>query len=104
MSIKINAKNEKPMPIGGTSKEPEEEIISKLKYKLKVSKENEKRLEEKILLYQNKLKEIDIKQEGEKEDVNESQIEFGIDSENPYYIEDEKNQPEESNKFINFTS
>ena len=99
MSIKINAKNEKPMPIGGTSKEPEEEIISKLKYKLKVSKENEKRLEEKILLYQNKLKEIDIKQEGEKEDVNESQIEFGIDSENPYHIEDEKNQPEESNKF-----
>ena len=63
------------MSAGGTIKIPDEEIISKLKNKLKKSKEDEKKLEEKIFLYQNKLKEIDVNQEGEKEEVDESQIE-----------------------------
>jgi hypothetical protein len=63
--------------------------------KLRESKEGQKKLEEKVNLYQNKLKEIDIV----KEDDNQSQIEFGIDSDNPYYIENEDNIPEKSNKF-----
>jgi hypothetical protein len=74
---------------------PENEIISKLRMKLRESKEGQKKLEEKVNLYQNKLKEIDIV----KEDDNQSQIEFGIDSDNPYYIENEDNIPEKSNKF-----
>ena len=99
INIKINTNNEKRMSAGGTMKIPDEEIISKLKNKLKKSKEDEKKLEEKIFLYQNKLKEIDVNQEGEKEEVDETQIEFGIDSENPYYIEDDNNIPENTNKF-----
>jgi hypothetical protein len=54
------------MTVGGTTKIPVEKIISKLKNKLKKSKEDEKKLEEKIFLYQNKLKEIDVNQEGVK--------------------------------------
>ena len=77
---------------------PENEIISKLRMKLRESKESEKKLEEKVNLYQKKLKEIDIK-EGDKEEGNQSQIEFGIDNDNPYYIENEDNIPEKSNKF-----
>ena len=95
-----NIKNiEDSFTMKGVQKLPEEEIISKLKNKLKDSKENEKILEEKMILYQNKLKEIDINQVDEKEEENESQVEFGIDSDNPYYIDDDKNIPEISNKF-----
>ena len=78
---------------------PEKEIISKLKMKLRESKESEKKLKVKLNLYQKKLKEIDIVNEGDKEEGNQSQIEFGIDSNNPYYIENEDNIPEKSNKF-----
>ena len=96
----MNIKNkDNSITMKSNLKLPEEEIISKLKSKLKESKENEKKMEEKINLYQYKLKEIDINQEEEKEEINESQIEFGIDSDNPYYIEDEKNIPELNNKF-----
>ena len=77
----------------------EDEIISKLRQKLHDSKEEEKKLQEKVALYQNKLKEIDVVQEGEKEEGNQSQIEFGIDNDNPFYIEDEDNLPEIKNKF-----
>ena len=59
-------------------------------------------------LYLNKLKELEIIEE-EKErkkeemnnlnDQNQSQIEFGIDSDNPFYTEDEANFPEISFKF-----
>ena len=78
---------------------PENEIISKLRMKLRESQESEKKLEEKVNLYQKKLKEIDIVKEGYKEEGNQSQIEFGIDNDNPYYIENEDNIPEKSNKF-----
>ena len=77
----------------------DEEIISNLREILRESKENEKKLEKRISIYQNKLKEIDINNEEEKENGNQSQIEFGIDSDNPYYIEDEDNIPEINNKF-----
>ena len=78
---------------------PENEIISKLRKKLRDSKESEKKLEEKVNLYQKKLKEIDIVKEDDKEEGNQSQIEFGIDNDNPFYIENEDNIPEKSNKF-----
>ena len=73
----------------------EGKIISNLRDKLYESKDEEKKLYEKMIAYQNKLKEIDIN----KEEENESQIEFGIDNDNPYYIEDENNVPEKKNKF-----
>ena len=78
---------------------PENEIISKLRAKLRESKESEKKLEEIVNVYQDKLKEIDIINKVDKEDGNQSQIEFGIDSDNPFYIENEENIPEKSNKF-----
>ena len=73
----------------------EGKIISNLRDKLYESKDEEKKLYEKMIACQNKLKEIDIN----KEEENESQIEFGIDNDNPYYIEDENNVPEKNNKF-----
>ena len=96
INVKIN-KNENLSSPKGVKNIPEEETISNLKKQLFESKEKEKKLEEKIIIYQNKLKEIDNTQKDEKE--NQSQIEFGIDSDNPYYIEDENNIPEEKNKF-----
>jgi hypothetical protein len=70
-----------------------------LRKKLRESKESEKKLEEKVNLYQKKLKEIDIVKDDDKEEGNQSQIEFGIDNDNPFYIENEDNIPEKSNKF-----
>ena len=55
--------------------------------------------------YSNKLRELEIIEEEkqrEKEEMNnqnQSQIEFGIDSENPFYTEEENNFPEISLKF-----
>ena len=98
--IKINKninKNENISISNNIKKIHGDEIIGDLKQKLFESKENEKKLEEKLIIYQNKLKEIDNNQKTEKE--NQSQIEFGIDSDNPYYIEDENNIPEINNKF-----
>ena len=74
----------------------DDKIISILKDKLIETKEEEKKLNEKMIIYENKLKEIDINQEGEE---NQSQIEFGIDNDNPFYIEEENNIPEKNNKF-----
>ena len=66
-------------------------------YKEKVTEEKE--LEKKLLLYQNKLKEI----ENPDGDMgNGSQIEFGIDGENPYYTDNNENSPEVSNKFTSW--
>ena len=56
-------------------------------------------------LYLNKLKELEIleeEKERQKEEINnqnQSQIEFGIDADNPFYTEDEGNFPEISFKF-----
>ena len=67
----------------------------------------EKELEEKMERYNNKLRELElIEEEKEKERLkeemnnqNQSQIEFGIDNENPFYTEEERNFPEISLKF-----
>ena len=92
----------KPSPL------TDEEKIKKLKDNLKAVKDHEKKIEQKMNLYLNKLKELEIIEE-EKErkkeemnnlnDQNQSQIEFGIDSDNPFYTEDEANFPEISFKF-----
>ena len=91
----------KPSPL------TDEEKIKKLKDNLKAAKDHEKKIEQKMNLYLNKLKELEIIEE-EKErkkeemnnlnDQNQSQIEFGIDSDNPFYTEDEGNFPEISFK------
>ena len=69
--------------------------INELKKKLRDSIESEKKLKKRLNLYQNKLKEL----EGPKDADDMSQIEFGIDNDNPYYIDDSTNIPEITNKF-----
>ena len=66
-------------------------------YKEKVAEAKE--LEKKLILYQNKLKEIE-NPDGDMGDGN--QIEFGIDGENPYYTDNNENSPEVSNKFTSW--
>ena len=83
----------------------DEEKIRNLKEIYKKTKDAEKILEEKMIKYNNKLNELELIEEEkakEKEEMNnqnQSQIEFGIDNENPFYTEDEKNYPEISLKF-----
>ena len=85
--------------------ETDEEKIRKLKENLKTAKEYEKSMEEKMNLYLNKLRELEIieeEKERKKEEMNnqnQSQIEFGIDADNPFYTDDEGNFPEISFKF-----
>ena len=74
------------------------EKINNLRKMLKNSNDEEKILKKKLNLYRNKLKELEKSQEQE-ELMNKSQIEFGIDIDNPYYTEDNNNHPENSNKF-----
>ena len=74
------------------------EKINDLKKKLKESIESEKMLKKRLTIYQNKLKELENPQD--QDDLsNKSQIEFGIDNDNPYYIDDSTNMPEKTNKF-----
>ena len=82
-------------------KETEEEKINRLREQLRKVKEGEKIMEEKVIKYMNKLRELElIEEEKEKEkEENQSQIEFGIDQENPFYTEEEGNSPEISLKF-----
>ena len=97
--IKNNTKKEDAIPIS------DEEKIKILKDKLKNMKDFEKKMEQKMDLYLNKLKELEIleeEKERQKEEINnqnQSQIEFGIDADNPFYTEDEGNFPEISFKF-----
>ena len=62
-------------------------------------------MEEKLERYTNKLRELELieeEKERQKEEMNnqnQSQIEFGIDNENPFYTEEEGNIPEISLKF-----
>jgi hypothetical protein len=74
------------------------EKINNLRKILKESNQEEILLKKKLSIYRNKLEELEKTQE--KEDlINKSQIEFGIDSDNPYYTEDNDNHPEISNKY-----
>ena len=79
----------------------EEEKISKLRDEYIDSKKIEKKLEEKFNLYQNKMREFEINTDikDNNEEGGQSQIEFGIDNDNPYYTDEEENIPETKNKF-----
>ena len=79
----------------------EDEKITKLRDTYIDSKNIEKKLEEKMNLYQSKMREFEINTEvkDNKEDGGQNQIEFGIDNDNPYYSDDEENIPEIKNKF-----
>ena len=70
----------------------DDEIINKLKDTLQSSKEIEIELEKQLKIYKEKLEEINDKQ------INNDQIEFGIDSDNPYYTSNENNNPIETSK------
>ena len=70
----------------------DDEIINKLKDTLQSSKEIEIELEKQLKIYKEKLEEINDKQ------INNGQIEFGIDSDNPYYTSNENNNPIETSK------
>ena len=113
LNIDINNKEKEEIKIVKKEKEDnkkkdvltDEEKIKNLKEILKRTKESEKKIEEKMEKYGNKLRELEIIEEEkqrEKEEMNnqnQSQIEFGIDSENPFYTEEENNFPEISLKF-----
>ena len=114
LNIDINNKEKEEIKIVKKEKEEnikkkdvltDEEKIKNLKEILKRTKESEKKMEEKMEKYGNKLRELEIIEEEkqrEKEEMNnqnQSQIEFGIDSENPFYTEEENNFPEISLKF-----
>ena len=76
----------------------DKEKIENLKIILKNSIDSEKKLKKKLDLYENKLKELEAKNKANNIS-NQSQIEFGIDNDNPYYTDDKENMPEKSNKF-----
>ena len=114
LNIDINNKEKEEIKIVKKEKEEnnkkkdlltDEEKIKNLKEILKRAKDSEKKMEEKMEKYGNKLRELEIIEEEkqrEKEEMNnqnQSQIEFGIDSENPFYTEEENNFPEISLKF-----
>jgi len=113
LNIDINNKEKEEIKIVKKEKEDnkkkdvltDEEKIKNLKEILKRTKDSEKKMEEKMEKYGNKLRELEIIEEEkqrEKEEMNnqnQSQIEFGIDSENPFYTEEENNFPEISFKF-----
>ena len=100
---KIDAKfGQKESELFSSNSNPDVTDNEKLEHLRGIYKEKlaeEKDLEKKLILYQNKLKEI----ENPDDDMgNGSQIEFGIDSENPYYTDDNENSPEISNKFTSW--
>ena len=76
----------------------EMEKINNLKETLKNYTESEKKMKKKLNLYLKKLKELENPKDPD-DFSNKSQIEFGIDNDNPYYTDDENNIPEKSNKF-----
>ena len=100
-----NQENQRPILFKEENIKTEEEKINKLKEKLRETKAKEKTMEEKLERYTNKLRELELieeEKERQKEEMNnqnQSQIEFGIDNENPFYTEEEGNIPEISLKF-----
>ena len=74
------------------------EKINNIKKSLNEANEEKNYLKKKLDLYQNKLQEIE-KQNEEDDFYNKSQIEFGIDENNPFCIDDNNNEPEKSGKF-----
>ena len=108
---KINNNNIKITENLGFSKSKEEEKINQFRTRYKTVKEEEKKMELQYKECQDKLKQINeyIQQQqnianNENNDLSDeekghNQIEFGIDENNPYYTDNEENQPDIQNKF-----
>ena len=91
----------------------DEQKINKLRIKYKELKDEEKKIEEKYNQCKEKIKQINeyIQQQNIinenngvdniniEEEKEQNQIEFGIDQNNPYYADNDENQPEIDNKF-----
>ena len=88
----------------------DEQKINELRIIYEKAKNEEKKLEEEYRKIKDKIKQMNeyIQQQqnlnnannaNNEEDIAQNQIEFGIDENNPYYTENEDNQPEINNKF-----
>lgn len=73
------------------NKEETDQRLKKLKETLEKSKTIEAQLDKQRKIYQEKLKELNA--------ASQEQIEFGIDSSNPFYTENDANDPIVSSKF-----
>ena len=115
LSLKTNNKNDREIKNTldknekeniSLSKSNEENQINEYRNLYKKLKDEEKQLEEQYKECQEKLRQISeyIQQQNSNNNANEeekgqNQIEFGIDENNPYYTDNENNQPEIQNKF-----
>ena len=78
----------------------DKEKMKNIKKTLKETNEEKEKLKKKLDIYQNKLSELEKNNEKDGDDFyNKSQIEFGIDENNPFYSSDEDNNPEKTGKF-----
>lgn len=95
-------KHDRPVSsIGRHSLNKDEDIVTNLKAKYKAIREEEINLHQKVNIYSDKLKEIDVNEErNEEENENgQNEIEFGIDENNPFYTDNEENVPDLHMKF-----
>ena len=97
-------KHDRPMSSLGrynASLNKDEDIINNLKNKYKTIREEEVNLHQKVNIYSEKLKEIDVDEERNEEEneKNQNEIEFGIDEKNPFYTDNEENVPDLHMKF-----
>ena len=75
----------------------DKEKMKNIKKTLKETNEEKEKLKKKLDIYQNKLSELEKNNEKDGDDFyNKSQIEFGIDENNPFYSSDEDNNPEKT--------
>jgi len=102
-TTKINKHNRPMSSIGrhSSSLNKDEDIIDNLKLKYKKIREEEISLHQKVNIYSEKLKEIDINEERNEEEneKDQNEIEFGIDESNPFYTDNEENVPDLHMKF-----
>ena len=97
-------KHDRPMSSLGrynASLNKDEDIINNLKNKYKTIREEEINLHQKVNIYSEKLKEIDVDEERNEEEneKDQNEIEFGIDENNPFYTDNEENVPDLHMKF-----
>ena len=109
----ININEEKKNENDKNVNSKDEEKINELRIKYKELKEEENKIEEKYNKCKEKIKQINdyiqqqnmlnennnINNTNIEEEKDNNQIEFGIDENNPYYTDNDDNQPEIENKF-----
>ena len=94
----INADFEKHLIKPSSERNNDKEKILGIKKALKDINKEKSFLKKKLDIYQTKLQEIERKNE-EDDFYNKSQIEFGIDENNPFCIDKPENAPEKSGRF-----